>query len=153
MRLKDREITCSDELEEIMNLGTVCRLGLCRDNVPYVVPMCYGYSDGCLYFHSAREGLKLEYLSSNRLVCFEIETDVSVKPAEEACRWSMDYRSVIGHGNLEEVSGRSDKLEAMNVLMKHYSGTDNWTISEKMIDNVLVLKLRITEMTGKKSMK
>ncbi|MCK5116318.1 MAG: pyridoxamine 5'-phosphate oxidase family protein [Candidatus Aegiribacteria sp.] len=153
MRLKDREISSSDELEGILRLGTVCRLGLCRDDVPYIVPMCYGYSDGCLYFHSAREGLKLEFIRSNRLVCFEIETDVSVKPAEEAFRWGMNYRSVIGYGNLEEVSGATDKLNAMNILMKHYSGSDNWSIPERRIENVLILKLRITEMTGKKSFK
>ena len=151
MRLKEREISCSDELEDILRRGTVCRLGLCRDNVPYVVPMCYGYSDGCLYFHSAGEGLKLDYIRSNRQVCFEIETDVSVKQAEDACRWGMNYRSVIGYGNLEELSGTAGKLEAMNVLMKHYSGTDNWSIPEQLIDNVLILKLRITEITGKKS--
>ncbi len=151
MRLKEREISCSDELEEILRLGTVCRLGLCRDNVPYVVPMCYGYSDGCLYFHSAGEGLKLDFIRSNRLACFEIETDVSVKPAEKASRWGMNYRSVIGYGNFEEVSGASDKLNAMNVLMKHYSGADDWDIPEQQIENVLILKLRITEITGKKS--
>jgi nitroimidazol reductase NimA-like FMN-containing flavoprotein (pyridoxamine 5'-phosphate oxidase superfamily) len=153
MRLKEREISRSDELEEILSLGTVCRLGLCRDNVPYLVPMCYGYSEGCLYFHSAGEGLKLEFIRSNRLACFEIEMDVSVKPAEEAFNWGMNYRSVIGYGNLEEVSGKDDKLKAMNVLMKQYSGTDNWSISDQRIDNVLILKLRITEMTGKKSSK
>ncbi len=153
MRLKNREISSSDELEEILRLGTVCRLGLCRDNIPYVVPMCYGYSEGCLYFHSAREGLKLEFIRNNRLACFEIETDVSVKPDEEAYRWSMNYRSVIGYGNLEEVSGTGNKLEAMNVLMQHYSGTDNWNISEHMIDNVLILKLSVTEITGKKLLK
>ena len=153
MRLKKREISCSDELEDILNLGTVCRLGLCRDNVPYLVPMCYGYSDGCLYFHSAGEGLKLEFIRSNRLACFEIELDVSAAPAEEACNWGMNYRSVIGYGNLEEISGRDDKHKAMNVLMKQYSGTENWSISDQRIDNVLILKLRITEMTGKKSFK
>ncbi len=151
MRLKEREISCSDELEGILRLGTVCRLGLCRDNVPYVVPMCYGYSDGCLYFHSAREGLKLDFIRSNRLACFEIETDVSVEPAQEASRWGMNYRSVIGYGNLEEVSGATDKLDAMNVLMKHYSGADDWDIPEQKIENVLILKLRITEITGKRS--
>ncbi len=151
MRLQKKEITSSEELEEILHLGTVCRLGLCRNNVPYVIPMCYGYSDGYLYFHSAREGLKLDFLRSNRLACFEIETDVSVKSAEEACKWGMNYRSVIGYGNLEEVSGSGKKLMAMNVLMQHYSGIDNWDIPERQIDNVLILKLKITEMTGKKS--
>lgn len=153
MRLKKREISCSDELEEILNLGTVCRLGLCRDNVPYVVPMCYGYSDGYLYFHSAGEGLKLDFIRNNRLACFEIELDVSIEPAEEACNWGMNYRSVIGYGNFEEVSGATDKLNAMNILMKHYSGVDSWNIPKQQIDNVLILKLRITEMTGKKSFK
>ncbi len=151
MRLKEMEITSSDELLEILQTGIICRLGLCRDDVPYVVPMCYGYSDGYLYFHSAKDGLKLEYIRSNRLACFEIETDVSVKHASEACKWDMKYRSVIGYGNLEEVSGNADKRQAMKVLMQHYSGTDNWDIPDSRIDAVLVLRLKITEMTGKKS--
>jgi len=151
MRRKEKEITCTNELEEILNLGIVCRLGLSRDNIPYIVPMCFGYSDGCLYFHSSNEGLKLDYIGSNSFACFEVETGVHIIPAEKASKWDIGYRSVIGHGNIEKVSGRDDKLRAINILMEHYSGTEDWFIPENMIERVLILKLKITEMTGKRS--
>lgn len=145
------EISKSIELEEIFRSGTVCRLGLCMNGIPYVVPMCYGYADGCLYFHTAKEGLKLDFIKSSGFACFEIETAVSVKPASQAVRWGMNYRCIIGHGNLEEVVDSGSKLEAMIILMKHYSGTGDWAIPQKQIDNVMILKLTITELTGKKS--
>jgi len=111
--------------------------------------MNYGYSDGCLYFHSAKEGLKLDFIKSNSMVCFEIETEVSVQSSSMACKWDMKYKSIIGHGNIEEVSDHNKKRAAMNVLLLHYSGSGDWDIPDKQIENVHVLKLKITEMTGK----
>lgn len=35
-------------------------LALAGDDFPYAVPLSYVYTDGALYFHCAREGLKLE---------------------------------------------------------------------------------------------
>ncbi len=35
-------------------------LALAGDDFPYAVPLSYIYTDGALYFHCAREGMKLE---------------------------------------------------------------------------------------------
>ena len=35
-------------------------LALAGDDFPYAVPLSYVYTDGALYFHCAREGMKLE---------------------------------------------------------------------------------------------
>lgn len=43
MRRKDREVTDVTRITAIMDQCDSCRLGLCEDNVPYIVPLCFGY--------------------------------------------------------------------------------------------------------------
>jgi nitroimidazol reductase NimA-like FMN-containing flavoprotein (pyridoxamine 5'-phosphate oxidase superfamily) len=50
MRRKDREIQSRDVIDEIIAQAEVCRLGLSRDNRPYIVPVSFGYDGRCLYF-------------------------------------------------------------------------------------------------------
>ncbi len=69
MRRTDREVKDTAEIMKIIEKCDVCRLGLSDGNVPYVVPMNYGYeySDGklTLYFHGAKEGKKLQIIQNN----------------------------------------------------------------------------------------
>jgi nitroimidazol reductase NimA-like FMN-containing flavoprotein (pyridoxamine 5'-phosphate oxidase superfamily) len=48
MRRKEREIKDVAAIEDILKRAFVCRLGLCEDNQPYVVPLCHGYKDNSL---------------------------------------------------------------------------------------------------------
>jgi nitroimidazol reductase NimA-like FMN-containing flavoprotein (pyridoxamine 5'-phosphate oxidase superfamily) len=57
-----REITNNDETESIILRETVCRLAMCDQGTPYLIPLCFGYEGRTLYFHSALEGCKLEML-------------------------------------------------------------------------------------------
>jgi len=38
MRRKEKEIQSRDLIDQILAKSQVCRLGLCKDNRPYVVP-------------------------------------------------------------------------------------------------------------------
>ena len=58
MRRIDREITDFVEIESILNDASVCRIGLVDGSEPYIVPVCFGYSDGRIYIHSAIFGEK-----------------------------------------------------------------------------------------------
>ncbi len=53
MSRKDKEIKDKDEIESTIKRANVCRIGLAENNIPYVVPLVFGYKDNCLYFHSA----------------------------------------------------------------------------------------------------
>ena len=68
MRRKDREISDLGEIESIIQRADICRLAFCDRGKPYVVPLCFGYRRGAIYFHSAREGRKLDMIRNNRLV-------------------------------------------------------------------------------------
>ena len=151
MRRSEKEIREKDELEDVLKHGIICRLGLCDNNVPYIVPMNYGYSDGSIYFHSAHSGKKIDLMRKNPNACFEIEVGTELMKSDEACSWGMKYRSIIGHGTIEEIKDLDEKVKGLSLLMKHYSGKAHWNFSEKQIEKVLVLKLTISTMSGKRS--
>ncbi|HNU36390.1 MAG TPA: pyridoxamine 5'-phosphate oxidase family protein, partial [Methanomassiliicoccales archaeon] len=65
MRKAEREIMDQGELEEVIRRAEVCRLAMVDDGKPYIVPMNFGYRNGCLYFHCAKEGRKLDVLREN----------------------------------------------------------------------------------------
>lgn len=151
MRRKEKEITDIKEIEDIINRAQICRLGLCKDQQPYIVPMNYGYEDKCFYFHCAKEGKKLDIIKNNPNVCFELEADTVHSYDEEACKCTMHYKSVIGWGKAEPIEDEKEVLHALNLIMKHYVDKESFTYTEKALKAVAVFKVEVLEMTGKKS--
>lgn len=150
MRRKDREITDIGEIEDIIKKAIVCRIGLTDGNEPYVVPVCFGYERGALYFHGAGVGRKINMLKKNNRVCFEIDGDVAVRSAEKACKFSLKYRSVIGTGRAYILEKAEEKARSLNVIMKHYAGRD-FIFTKSDLDSALVWKVEIESLTGKKA--
>ena len=69
MRRKDREVKDLNTIKEIISKCEVVRLAMCEDNIPYIVPLNYGYEfDGnnlVLYCHCANSGKKLDINCEN----------------------------------------------------------------------------------------
>ncbi len=146
---KDREITSRDEIESIINKALVCRLAMADENGPYMVPLSFGYRDNYLYFHCAKEGRKLDILKKNNRVCFEIDADHEIVMSEKACKWGMKYKSVIGFGNVFFIEDVESKKKALGIIMRHYSGR-SFEFEEKEVNRVVIFKVEIESMTGKK---
>jgi nitroimidazol reductase NimA-like FMN-containing flavoprotein (pyridoxamine 5'-phosphate oxidase superfamily) len=104
-----------------------------------------------VYFHTAAEGMKLEYIAANRQVCFEVEDAARVVPiAEQACKWSASYYSVIGFGTVEEILDPERKSYSLNCIMRHYSGRE-WKLDEEQLQKARVWRIAIERITGKQS--
>ncbi|MDP7078770.1 MAG: pyridoxamine 5'-phosphate oxidase family protein [Candidatus Undinarchaeales archaeon] len=150
MRRADREVTDREEIDSILERATVCRLGMCADGKPYVVPLNFGHKDGRLYFHSATEGKKLDILRRNEKVCFEVDVDTEVIPAQSPCGWGMRYASVIGSGTASLVENLDEKRSALDIIMAHYDG-QGADYPEPMLRKVTIIRVDIEHMTGKRS--
>ena len=61
----------------------------------------------------------------------------------------MKYKSVNASGEVEFVTDYDDKYQVMKMIMLKYSGED-YEFSEPSIKNVVILKIRVSEFTGKK---
>jgi nitroimidazol reductase NimA-like FMN-containing flavoprotein (pyridoxamine 5'-phosphate oxidase superfamily) len=151
MRKKEKEIKDKSVIESIVKRATVCRIALSEDNVPYVVPLNFGYKENFLYFHSAKEGRKIDMIRKNKNVCFEIDIDSELIEAEDPCDWSTKYYSIIGFGEAFLVEDLEEKREALDIIMEHYSERSSFEYPEKIINSLAVIKVRIESMTGKKS--
>lgn len=151
MRRKDKAIADRQLIDQILAQAQVCRLGLCRDNQPYIVPLSFGYDGQCLFFHTALEGRKIDYMIANPRVCFELEHEVHLVSHEtNPCQWSFSFYSVIGFGRLEELKEPKEQMHALNQIMRHYSGRA-WNFTEEALGKVRIWRLVIGEITGKKS--
>ena len=149
MRRKQFEITDPAIIEEILSGSEVCRIAMIDNGRPYIVPMNYGYRENAIFFHSSPLGKKIEILKADNRVCFEIEFSSQIIRGEKPCDWGTKYRSVIGYGTIEFITDLSGKREGLDIIMSHYGKTGNNEYSEKEVENVLILKLHIEEITGK----
>jgi nitroimidazol reductase NimA-like FMN-containing flavoprotein (pyridoxamine 5'-phosphate oxidase superfamily) len=150
MRRKEKEITDRTVIESIILRSSVCRLALSEDSRPYIVPLCFGYKNNILYFHSARNGKKLEILKKNNKVCFEFDIDHEIVQAEDPCKWSMKYRSVIGYGKASVIDDPESKRSGLNSIVQHYAGS-SLTYAEPLLKDTVLIKVEIESMRGKKS--
>ncbi len=136
------------KIEETIAKAPICRIGLVDGDEPYVIPVCFGYERGALYFHGSLKGRKVEILKTNNRVCFEIDVDIALEKAEDPCDWVMKGKSVIGSGRASILEDERDKIHALNVIMKHYS-KGNFKFSESALASVLVVKIEILSITEK----
>lgn len=130
----------------------VCYVGMVdKDNIPYVVPFNFGYDNGYIYLHSAREGRKMDILKKNNRVCVTFSTGHELRHQSEgvACSYSMKYRSVMAFGHVEFIEDFDRKVEIMNKVMKHYTGKE-FSYNAPSIKEVATYRVVIDEMTGKK---
>jgi hypothetical protein len=150
MRKTEREIKDQAEIDSIIQQAQVCRVGFSSGNLPYIVPMNFGYQNNCLYFHCALEGKKLDIIRRNNEVCFEMDIDYQlVTSPERVCAWGVKYRSIIGFGNAFILEYWQDKATALNIITGHY-GAARHDFTEKELEKVGVIKIEISSMTGKK---
>jgi len=71
MRRKDSEITEKAEMIRILESTNIGRLAtIDKEGYPYITPVNFIFYDGCVYFHCALEGEKLNNIGRCPKVCF-----------------------------------------------------------------------------------
>ena len=152
MTKRERQITDLNQITNILDTAKVLHLGLAVDNMPYVVPMNYGYTmeDGKLtmYLHSAVRGKKLDMIQANPKVFFSIDCDRMPFESEKPCQYGLVYSSVMGRGTAQIVEDVEEKKTAMSILMKTQTGKD-FTFEDRLVSIVSVIRIDVAEYTAK----
>ena len=149
MRRADREVVDTEAIEAIIAAGTVCHLGFAVDSEPYVVPVSYGYRDGVVYVHCAKEGRKLDMLRANSRVCFEITAQEELIRRDVPCTWGYRYQSVIGYGRGRLLQSPEAKKAGLDAIMAHYGGAESFEYKPGSLQHIEIIAIEVTEMTGK----
>jgi nitroimidazol reductase NimA-like FMN-containing flavoprotein (pyridoxamine 5'-phosphate oxidase superfamily) len=154
MRRKDKEIIDINEKINVIKKCKVCRIGLSENNVPYVIPLNYGYNFDndilTLFFHGAREGKKLDIIKNNNNACFEIDCDTRLIEAEKACNYGYAFRSIIGFRKIIILEDLDEKVDGLNKIMRHQTKKEIvYDFTHDEIKNVCVYKMIVENFTGK----
>ena len=148
MRRKDREITDKAAVDNIIAKGQYLSFALATQNVPYVIPVSYGYDGAAFYIHCAKQGKKLDIIRENALVAWNIVAFASYEEEAAKSHYTMRYGSVCGNGIAEIVQDTAEKAKALKLIVAHYSPT-KLEPTQAQIDSVEIIKINVTEIYGK----
>ena len=129
------------------------RLATCgEDHQPYITPLNFVLIEKKIYLHCGFTGRKIDNLTGNSAVCFEVSRHGKLYSAPHARNFSMRYWSVLVFGAASQVTDREKKLAVMNQLMEKYaSNYDYISLTLDDMTNCNLIEIQIEKITGKVS--
>ncbi len=155
MRQAKKEIQDRDVITGLLQSCHVGRLGtITRDGYPMVKPLNFVYHSGKIYFHTAREGEKIDDIKRDCRVCFEVDLPIAlVKSTASPCRAEYLYRSVIVKGRASLVEEPMERLFALKLLMEKYQPEGGYAdFPEEKLGITGAVRIDIEVMTGKEDL-
>ena len=151
MRRKDRQVSDEEAMVYLKaaEYGVLSTVG--PDGGPYGVPLTYAVEeDGKgLVFHCARDGYKLACFAANPRAHFVAVQETNVLPEE----FSIEYKSVMVSGLLEEIEDREEKVRCAQVVGDKYSTISSEEYANRAADKIRVFRLNIEHISGKRLVK
>lgn len=139
-----------DEMDVLLSRALVGRLGTCKDNEPYVVPLCFVYHKGKIYFHCGPKGKKMANMKANQNVCFQVDEHRLI-PSSNPCNFTMHYKSVIVFGKVRFLEDAEEKLRILNLMIEKYDTQKIAKPLDKELDGVEIGEITIERISGKKN--
>lgn len=156
MRRKDKEISEIDEVIKIIEDSKIMHLGLSNNNLPYVIPLNFGFQyEGNIikiYFHSAKVGKKIDFINSNNKCAVEMTSYFELEKGETACQWSAFHKSIMIEGSVFLVENEDEIKKAMDILMKRYGFEGIPIYEEKYLKAMAVYCIEVESISGKRNM-
>jgi len=153
MRRKDREVVDNIKINEIISSCYCCRLGFNDNGKIYIVPLSFGYEENngnrVFYFHSAKEGRKIDLISKTHYAGFELDINYELLTSEIACKHSAKFQSIIGSGKVMFIENTEEKKRALQLIMYRNTKKDDWEFSSIMLNTVTVFKLEVEDLSCK----
>jgi nitroimidazol reductase NimA-like FMN-containing flavoprotein (pyridoxamine 5'-phosphate oxidase superfamily) len=141
------------EIDEILAVAKVGHLSMNgRDGYPYTIPVHFVYESDKIYIHGGMAGTKIENLSADGRVCFEVSEMRGVFDSEDrvACDIGTDYSSVIIFGTATFLSDLSKKDEILHKIVdKLAPGREDEKLPEAMVSKTNIIEISIERITGK----
>lgn len=147
IRRSDREIPIQESKNLLDNAAYGVLSTVSKDGQPYGVPLSYVYKNGCIYFHSAISGHKLENIEHNAKVSFCVVGNTKVLPD----KFGTEYESAVVFGIVSEAAG-TERHDALRWLLEKYC-SDFVEEGKQYIaqhDTITkVFKIEINQISGK----
>lgn len=155
MRVSKKEIRDPEVIMGLLSRCHVGRLGtIGKDGYPMIKPLNFVNVNDRIYFHSAKEGEKIEDIMRDNRVCFEADLSIAyVKSLDVPCKADYLYRSVIIKGKAHIITDRDERLSALKKLMEKYQPEGGFgEFPEDKLLLTSIVRIDIEEITGKEDL-
>lgn len=136
----------------ILDKAVVAHIGFTKDDTPAMLPMIFFRKGDHVYFHGAQKNRMFGSFTDHPQVCLTATVIDGFVAARAALHHSMNYRSVIIYGTVEEVADPVEKLDALKGLIERFY-PNRWDKirrpSESEFSRVSVYRLPIQEASAK----
>ena len=145
-----KQLLPAGKTAEVMARCTNGVLACLGDNdYPYAVPLSFVYLDGKLYFHSAKEGHKIDAITGHPQVSFSVVDEDRIICEE----YTTYFRSVIAFGKARIARGE-ERLKAFRALVKKYCKDQPEKAREEAIAGCMrssIIAVDVEHITGKEA--
>ncbi len=152
------EIKSKEKIKWFLDEEHIGRIATIDQNgYPQIIPMNFVFLNDVIYMHSHTKGEKLENITRNDKVGFEVDRELEFLPSyfedpKDASLADTLYISVVIKGKAKIVNSREEKTDALNGLMKKYQPEGKYEpISPDMrvLDEVAIIKVIPDILRGK----
>jgi len=120
IRYSKRTITDQDQIDAFLLQAKVGNLGLANELEPYILPLNFAWWNGCIYFHGADSGRKIEMINANNRVCFSVCEEYGTVADPVPANLDTMYMSVFISGTIERVQEPAEMRDAMQAMIDKY---------------------------------
>ena len=152
------QIKSYEKIKEFLHEEHVGRISsIDSSGYPQIIPMNFVFLNDAIYMHSHVRGEKLDNISTNNKVGFEVDRELEFLPSyfsdpNDASLADTLYISVVIKGIGSFVADREEKTLALNGLMEKYQPEgqyDPLTPDMRVLDAVTVIKVTPETLHGK----
>lgn len=171
MRRKDREMSSEFGLEIVDNSSYGIVSMIDEDNEPYGIPLSIARDGNTLYFHSARDGKKVNVFERNPKVSIAFvgrvevpesytkdELDEIIKEPSQVSVlisnvFTTEFESTIVTGIVKKIDDESEKIKAMRIICEKFTPKmmEYFDIAAKAgLDRTNLYSVEIDDITSKR---
>jgi len=147
-RHRERAATDRAALDDVLDSGLICHLGVVWDGAPVVLPTGYGRDGDTLYLHGSTGSRSMGVGP----VCVTVTIVDGIVYARSVMHHSMNYRSACVLGTTRLVDDPTEKLRGLEVVTEHLA-PGSWNHArlpnKKELAATVVLALDLTEASVK----
>ncbi len=152
------QIHSLEKIKEFLNEEHVGRISsIDKNGFPQIIPMNFVFLNDAIYVHSHTKGEKLDNISRNNKVGFEVDRELEFLPSyfedpTDASLADTLYISVVIKGIGSFVADREEKTLALNGLMEKYQPEGQYEPIKsdmQVLDAVTVIKVTPKTIHGK----
>lgn len=148
MRRIKKKLTQEEAVQVLKDASRAVLSVTGEDGYPYGVPVNFLYEAGHIYFHTAKEGMKMDCMRTHPKVCLTAWDAGYKLPGD----WAWTLHSVVVFGHVHFIDEEKEKIRLLTDLARKYFPNEEEIMEtlQRSKNGCLIGCIDIDHITGKK---